>query len=100
MSWMIAVIIGSFAGVYGAFLGAASFSLRRRPCPGCATKLLRHVATRRLFEPDGAAWVESLYRCSACQGEFLRRDKGPLVPRHLWNAGMRDGIPTARLLDR
>ncbi len=98
--WEVGAIVGAFAVTYAAFLAGAAFSLRRRPCPSCGTKLLRHLATRRLFEPDGKRWIESLYRCSACRGEFLRRDRGPLVPRHMWTAGMRDGIPSARLLDR
>jgi hypothetical protein len=96
----VAAVLGVFGATYAAFIAGAAYSLRRQPCPGCATKLLRHVATRRMFEPDGTHWIESLYRCLACQADFFRRDKGPLVPRHLWTAGMRDGIPTARLLDR
>jgi predicted RNA-binding Zn-ribbon protein involved in translation (DUF1610 family) len=81
-------------GLACAFSSAfAGWELRHRKCPGCGTRLLRRVASR---EPGGVR----TYRCSACTGEFLRHRDGPLVPRHLWNQGMREGIPPARLLDR
>jgi hypothetical protein len=73
--------------------------LGRSKCPACGTKLLVRVGS---FDRDATVRAEGgvrLFACESCMGQFVRRDKGPYVPRHLWEQG-NEGLPAAKLLDR
>jgi transposase-like protein len=91
-------IVVVLVGIASAAIAAYSVgAIGRYPCPACGTKLLRRVERQRVVGA-GMSWTESRYACESCFGEFMRRNKGPLVPRHLWEQGMRDGPPPAKLL--
>ena len=89
---MLAVGAGCFA-----IAGYAVGVLGRQPCPACGTKLLRRVAAfdrRATVEPEAGV---RRYACESCFAQFVRRGRGPLVPRHMWEQG-NEGIPPAKLL--
>lgn len=78
-----------------AYVGAMAVVLRRRgKCPACRKRAVGLVSAFRSKERG----MEVLLRCKACGAEFGQRDDGPLIPRAMWDAGSRDGIPPARLL--
>ncbi len=91
MSWIVLAVGAGCLAIAGYAVGVVG----RHSCPGCGTKLLRSVRWRPDSDPRGA----TLYKCESCWGEFVRRGKGPFMPRHLWDQG-NEGIPPARLLDR
>jgi transposase-like protein len=94
---VVSLIVVAVGVACAGFTAYAIGAIGRYPCPACGTKLLKRVDRRRA---GGATmtWIESRYACESCFGEFMRRNKGPLVPRHLWEQGMRDGPPPAKLL--
>jgi transposase-like protein len=83
-------------------VGALVFGARKVVCPGCNQRALRVVGLRRMFVA-GESSIERMYRCSACNQDFMRLDKGPLVPKRDWDAAgaaARAKLPPARLVDR
>jgi transposase-like protein len=91
---LVVALVGLASAVVAAF---AVGVIGRYSCPACGTKLLKRVDSRRVAEL-GTVWIESRYACESCFSEFMRRGKGPLVPRKMWEQGMRDGVPPAKLL--
>jgi transposase-like protein len=83
-------------------VGVLVFGARKVACPGCNQRALRVVGLRRTFAA-GESSLERLYRCTACNEDFMRLDKGPFVPKRDWDAAgpaARAKLPAARLVDR
>jgi len=76
--------------------------LRRPLCPVCMQRTARLIARKRghLRDEDRTLYFEARYECVRCKIELVQRDGGPLVTKGAWEAGMRDGVPTARVIDR
>jgi len=82
--------VGMVCGGMTAYVAAMMAVLRRRKlCPACGK---RRVTGMQFFRD------QALLRCEACGAEFGQKDGGPLIPKALWDAGMRDHPPAARLL--
>ena len=94
MSTMV-IAVGLVCGGMGAYLFAMVGVLRKREvCPACAHRQLRLVSLTR-----GTEWPPqdtSLHRCSACGLEVCRQGNGPLIPKAMWDEGVRIQVPIPR----
>jgi hypothetical protein len=93
-----ALVVGvTGISVIGGLMYAMS---RRKVCPSCGKRGLaidvrHHAGGIELFSGG------RLYRCTACETELVRHhDRGPFVPRALWDTGARDIVPAARVVRR
>lgn len=65
-------------------LRAAAHRPRRR-CPACRLLQLK--------------WTDGSYRCNACNAVFFEEDGKGLVTKEAWEAGAREPIPGARIVE-
>jgi hypothetical protein len=94
--WFFAIALGAGVVTVGTISGLVGFSMRKYACPACGKRELRCVATRSMWSSSGGH-LERMYRCTACNGEFMRRGKAALVPKADWDRGARGELPEARL---
>src|SRR5258705_9932305 len=88
----------------GGYLAAITVVVRgSNRCPACRerTLVVRSLVRGRVWPPVNRTPIdETLYRCEACGAEFGREGRGPLIPRHAWDAGAREAFPAARVLPK
>jgi len=116
----LVVVAGLVCGGMTIYLGAMAALIRRRTkCPACDHPTLRMWSIKprtasgsapRSDESDlahrSAVWPTSgapgvdhrFYKCDACNAEFGREGKGPLVPKATWDSGGRGDIPRATVV--
>jgi putative component of membrane protein insertase Oxa1/YidC/SpoIIIJ protein YidD len=94
--WFFAIALGAGVITVGTISGLVAVTLRKHPCPACSKRALRCVATRSMWS-SGGGHIERMYRCSACNAEFMRRGNNALVPKADWDRGSRGELPEARL---
>ena len=95
--WFFAIALGAGVITVGTVSGLIAVSLRKHACPACNARAMRCVATRSMWSSSGGGHIERMYRCIACNAEFMRRGKGALVPKADWDRGSRGELPEARL---
>jgi len=83
MATMLAFAIACGAGMVLSLRAAARRPRRR--CPACRALLLR--------------WTGRNYRCVGCSAEFFEEGDKGLVSKEAWEAGAREPIPGARIID-
>jgi hypothetical protein len=95
------VVVGLVCGGMTIYVGAMAALMRRRTrCPACdhPTLSMRSLQRGVVWPPKGRPVDQSFYKCDACNAEFGREGKGPLVPKHAWDAGQRGEIPKATVV--
>ena len=78
----------AFACACGAGMVLSLRAAARRPrrrCPACRALLLR--------------WTGQNYRCLGCNAEFFEEHAKGLVTKEAWEAGAREPIPGARIVE-
>ena len=101
---MATMLAFAFACAAGMVLSLRAAARRpRRRCPACRQLLLRWVdgALATNPGPDDRPFGASCshYRCSGCQAEFFEENAKGLVTREAWEAGAREPIPGARIVE-
>ena len=98
---LVLIALGMAAIPVAAAIGIV-YSSRKIVCPSCSKRAMQVVGVRRMFVA-GESSIERMYRCRACNQDFMRLDKGPFVPKRDWDAAgpaARAKLPPARLVDR
>jgi hypothetical protein len=82
---------------------AGKLSGRGRPCPLCRARAVAACgAVLATTRGDDGRWRpahETSYRCGACGAELRALNDGPLIAREAWDAGAREDIPRARVVE-
>ncbi len=76
---------------------------RRQLCPGCSRKALAltgGAVAARIDEnaQDSATWTE--YECDHCNEQYVKPLGTGLMTRQAWLDGVKEPIPTARIVER
>lgn len=69
------------------------------PCPSCAAPEVAAIdAVLETARDERGKWQPrhvTRYECRGCAAQFARLNRGPLIPKHAWDAGARDAFPMA-----
>jgi len=91
----IALMILTLAAGVGVL--AIVFAIERKKCPVCQ----RRAVAMRFTDgyTDGEINIVS-FRCKHCRAELRTLNGGPLIPRDAFDAGTREPVPQARVVER
>lgn len=95
----IVLVLG--AGAVAFAIGAFAVPARRPHCPSCKTTLESEGASVLVSrQPDGkAGYIADHFRCPKCKAEWRSGRDGGLLDKEQFDAGARDAIPSAKIID-
>lgn len=97
----IILAVGLVCGGTAAYAVATMTGMLRRKdiCPACGHKDLKMISLQRgkTWPPPKVPEDTSLHRCQTCGLEVCRAGDGPLIPKGMWDAGMRAPVAIPRV---
>lgn len=95
----IVIVLG--AGAVAFAIGAFALPARRPVCPTCKTKLDADGATVLVArQADGKpGYIANHFACPGCKAEWRLGRDGGLLDKAAFDAGAREAIPSATIVD-